>query len=231
MIKSPFDLFYEKYLSLGLDPETASKVAEGDVLNEFRQGFQGWEYKFNSVSSSRGDYPFITMTTGTGTSKFAKMASIEMLHVRRRGQGKKGNKKPVLFPKIVFLYDEELHGEGKELEELFEAAVLCSSKTMYPDWLSLSGEGYVASIYKKYGEIISPMGCRAFLSPWYRRGGMHPADENDTPVFVGRFNIGAISLHLPLIYAKAKQESKPFFDVLDYYLNLIRKLHLHQVKH
>ena len=221
-----FDLFYEKYLSLGLDPETASKVAGGDVLNEFRQGFQGWEYKFNSVSSSRGDYPFITMTTGTGTGKFAKMASIEMLHVRRRGQGKKGNKKPVLFPKIVFLYDEELHGEGKELEELFEAAVLCSSKTMYPDWLSLSGEGYVASIYKKYGEIISPMGCRAFLSPWYRRGGMHPADENDTPVFVGRFNIGAISLHLPLIYAKAKQESKPFFDVLDYYLNLIRKLHL-----
>lgn len=221
-----FDLFYEKYLSLGLDPETASKVAEGDVLNEFRQGFQGWEYKFNSVSSSRGDYPFITMTTGTGTGKFAKMASIEMLHVRRRGQGKKGNKKPVLFPKIVFLYDEELHGEDKELEELFEAAVLCSSKTMYPDWLSLSGEGYVASIYKKYGEIISPMGCRAFLSPWYRRGGMHPADENDTPVFVGRFNIGAISLHLPLIYAKAKQESKPFFDVLDYYLNLIRKLHL-----
>ena len=221
-----FDLFYEKYLSLGLDPETASKVAEGDVLNEFRQGFQGWEYKFNSVSSSRGDYPFITMTTGTGTGKFAKMASIEMLHVRRRGQGKKGNKKPVLFPKSVFLYDEELHGEGKELEELFEAAVLCSSKTMYPDWLSLSGEGYVASIYKKYGEIISPMGCRAFLSPWYRRGGMHPADENDTPVFVGRFNIGAISLHLPLIYAKAKQESKPFFDVLDYYLNLIRKLHL-----
>ena len=221
-----FDLFYEKYLSLGLDPETASKVAEGDVLNEFRQGFQGWEYKFNSVSSSRGDYPFITMTTGTGTGKFAKMASIEMLHVRRRGQGKKGNKKPVLFPKIVFLYDEELHGEGKDLEELFEAAVLCSSKTMYPDWLSLSGEGYVASIYKKYGEIISPMGCRAFLSPWYRRGGMHPADENDTPVFVGRFNIGAISLHLPLIYAKAKQESKPFFDVLDYYLNLIRKLHL-----
>lgn len=221
-----FDLFYEKYLSLGLDQETASKVAEGDVLNEFRQGFQGWEYKFNSVSSSRGDYPFITMTTGTGTGKFAKMASIEMLHVRRRGQGKKGNKKPVLFPKIVFLYDEELHGEGKELEELFEAAVLCSSKTMYPDWLSLSGEGYVASIYKKYGEIISPMGCRAFLSPWYRRGGMHPADENDTPVFVGRFNIGAISLHLPLIYAKAKQESKPFFDVLDYYLNLIRKLHL-----
>lgn len=38
------------------------------------------------------------------------------------------------------------------------------------------------------------MGCRAFLSPWYERGGMEPADENDVPVFVGRFNIGAVSL-------------------------------------
>ena len=46
------------------------------------------------------------------------------------------------------------------------------------------------------------------------------------PVFVGRFNIGAVSLHLPMILAKAQQENKPFFDVLDYYLNLIRQLHL-----
>ena len=43
------------------------------------------------------------------------------------------------------------------------------------------------------------MGCRAFLSPWFERGGMEPADENDRPVFVGRFNIGAVSLHLPMI--------------------------------
>ena len=54
---------------------------------------------------------------------------------------------------------------------------------------------------------------------------MEPADEKDEPIFVGRFNIGAISLHLPMIYAKSTQESKPFYEVLDYYLNLIRKLH------
>ena len=55
---------------------------------------------------------------------------------------------------------------------------------------------------------------------------MNPADEKDTPVFVGRFNIGAVSLHLPMIYAKAKQESKDFYQVLDYYLELIRQLHI-----
>ncbi|MCD8181134.1 MAG: anaerobic ribonucleoside-triphosphate reductase [Firmicutes bacterium] len=218
--------YIEKYTKLGLDREKAEEVTMADIQRDFEQGFQGWEYKFNSVSSSRGDYPFITVTIGTGTGRFAKMASVTMLNVRKNGQGKKGYKKPVLFPKIVFLYDENLHGKGKELEDVFEAGIDCSSKTMYPDWLSLTGEGYISSMYKKYGKIISPMGCRAFLSPWYEKGGMNPADDGDTPIFVGRFNIGAVSLHLPMILAKAQQENKPFFDVLDYYLNLIRQLHI-----
>lgn len=217
---------YDRYIELGLSEEVADREAMKDVKVDFQQGFQGWEYKFNSVSSSRGDYPFITMTAGTGRGRFAKMAAITMLEVRAGGQGKKSCKKPVLFPKIVFLYDENLHGPGGELEDVFEAGIACSQKAMYPDWLSLTGDGYVADIYKKYGRIISPMGCRAFLSPWFERGGMEPADEDDKPVFVGRFNIGAVSLHLPMIYAKAQQEGKDFFEVLDYYLNLIRKIHI-----
>ena len=218
--------YIDKYKALGIDDERAEAEAEKDVARDFEQGFQGWEYKFNTVASSRGDYPFITVTAGTGTGRFAKMATITMLDVRRKGQGKKECKKPVLFPKIVFLYDENLHGPGKELEDVFEAGVRCSSKTMYPDWLSLTGKGYIASMYKRYGKIISPMGCRAFLSPWYERGGMHPADDEDVPVFVGRFNIGAVSLNLPMILAKSRQESKEFYGVLDYYLNLIRQLHI-----
>ncbi|MDE6211373.1 MAG: anaerobic ribonucleoside-triphosphate reductase [Clostridia bacterium] len=221
-----FQKQYDRYIGMGLAQEKAEEEAIKDVRKDMMQGFQGWEYKFNTVASSRGDYPFITITGGLGTSRFAKMANVCMLEVRKGGQGKKECKKPVLFPKIVFLYDENLHGPGKELEDVFEAGVDCSSKTMYPDWLSLTGEGYVASIYKKYGEVISPMGCRAFLSPWYEKGGMYPQDENDKPIFVGRFNIGAVSLHLPMIYAKAKQESKDFYEVLDYYLELIRRLHL-----
>lgn len=202
--------FLQKYKELGLSDEKAEEIAWKDLEKEMEQGFQGWEYKFNSVSSSRGDYPFITVTSGTNTSKYGKLATIKMLEVRKKGQGKEGHKKPVLFPKIVFLYDENLHGPGKPLEDVFEAGIECSRKTMYPDWLSLTGKGYVASMYKQYGAIVSPMGCRAFLSPWYERGGMNPADENDKPVFVGRFNIGAVSLHLPMIYAKSKQENKDF---------------------
>ena len=221
-----YDRDVDKYVSLGISQEKAEEVAYQDVVREMEQGFQGWEYKFNTVASSRGDYPFITVTAGTGTGRFAKLATVCMLNVRRKGQGKSGCKKPVLFPKIVFLYDENLHGPGKPLEDVFEAGVRCSAKTMYPDWLSLTGEGYVPEMYQKYGRIVSPMGCRAFLSPWYERGGMYPADKEDKPVFVGRFNIGAVSLHLPMILAKARQENRDFYEVLDYYLELIRQLHI-----
>jgi ribonucleoside-triphosphate reductase len=89
----------------------------------------------------------------------------------------------------------------------------------------MSGEGYIPSMYKKYGKPLSLMGCRASLSPWYERGGMNPADENDTVIFEGRFNLGAVSLHLPMILAKARQENRDFYEVLDYYLEMIRNLH------
>ena len=195
------------------------------VRREMEQGFQGWEYKFNTIGSSRGDYPFIAISFGIGTNQFETLVSEVCLETRKNGQGKKGFKKPVLFPKLTFLYDENLHGTGKPLEWLFDKAIECSSKAMYPDYLSLTGEGYIPEMYKKYGRVVSLMGCRASLSPWFERGGMEPADSEDKPVFVGRFNLGAISLNLPMIAKKAQVENSDFYEVLDYYLELVRNLH------
>lgn len=228
-----FDKYYKKYFDMiedmcGMEAskEDVIKYATKDVIRELEQGLQGLEIKLNSVASSRGDYPFVSFAFGLDTSHWGRIVSETALRVRMGGQGKEGFKRPVLFPKLIFLYDENLHGSGGELEELFNVAIECSSKCMYPDFLSLTGEGYVPSIYKKYGKIIYPMGCRAFLSPWYERGGINPADENDVPVFTGRFNVGAITLNLIMILAKAREEGKDFYEVLDYYLEMIRKLHL-----
>lgn len=219
--------FAEKAFNPIID-KLANKNSTNKVQRDFEQGWQGIEMKLNSVGSSRGDYPFVTMTLGLATSKFGKMTAISLLKVHSEGQGKNGFKRPVLFPKIVFLYDKNLHGDGSykyPSADVFNAGLDCSSKTMYPDWLSLTGDGYVAEVYKKYGKVVSPMGCRAFLSPWYEKGGIHPIDENDKPIFEGRFNLGVVSLHLPMILAKARRESKDFYEVLDYYLELIRGLH------
>ena len=223
-----YNKYYEEYLEIKGKKfkDEASSYAWKKVRRECEQGYQGIEYKLNTVSSSRGDYPFVTFTFGVDTSKFAQLISEVILYVHKNGQGKEGYKRPTLFPKLVFLYDKKLHREGGVLRENFLNAIECSKKTMYPDYLSLSGEGYVPEMYKKYGKIVSPMGCRAFLSPWYERGGMSPMDASDKPVFVGRFNIGAVSLNLPMILAKAREEQKDFYDVLDYYLEMIRKVHI-----
>lgn len=230
-----FEKYKKEYLALISDvlnpafaeslQTKAKEYAMKKVQREMEQGYQGIEYKLNTVGSSRGDYPFVTFSFGLGTGKFEKMCAKTILNVHKEGQGKKGFKRPVLFPKLVFLYDENIHGEGKECNDVFEAGIQCSAASMYPDWLSMSGKGYISGMYQKYGTAISPMGCRAFLSPWYERGGMEPADEEDKPIFVGRCNLGVVSLHLPMILAKARRESRDFYDVLDYYLEMIRGLH------
>ena len=120
----------------------ADEYATKKVHRDFEQGWQGIEYKLNSVGSSRGDYPFVTMTIGLATSKFGKMAAITLLNV-----------------------DKELHGDGSDKypsADVFNAGIDCSAKTMYPDWLSLTGDGYVAEMYKKYKKVVSPMGkCKS----------------------------------------------------------------------
>lgn len=164
--------YYQEYMGVADDIKTlvipqekACKYAINKVQRDFEQGWQGIEMKLNSVGSSRGDYPFVTMTIGLATSTLGKMAAISLLKVHSEGQGKKGFKRPVLFPKIVFLYDKNLHGDGSDKypsADVFNAGLDCSSKTMYPDWLSLTGDGYVAEMYKKYGKVVSPMGkCKS----------------------------------------------------------------------
>lgn len=148
----------------------ALKDAENKVRRDFQQGFQGWEYKFNTVASSRGDYPFITMTFGLGTRKLEQMASIEMCNVRAGGQGKEGFKRLVLFPKLVLLEDSRIHGKGKVNRCVYDAAIKCCATALYPDWLSLEPGSYVGDMYQKYGKVVSPMGkcnvspCKTFLT-------------------------------------------------------------------
>ena len=226
---------YEKYLeefrtvatqlhTEGTD-EAAAAYAKSKTIRDIEQGYQGIEYKLNTVASSRGDYPFITFSFGIDTSEWGREISKAILRVHKGGQGKEGFKHAVLFPKLVFLYDKNLHGPGCINEDVFDEGIQCSAKTMYPDWLSLTGEGYIADMYKTYHKVISPMGCRAFLSPYWEKGGQDKAGDDDVPVFQGRFNIGAISLHLPMILAKSREENRPFYEVLDCYMEMIRRIH------
>lgn len=132
------------------DPDLRAKYALRKVKRDLEQGFQAMEYNLNTVASSRGDFIFTTITFGLDERPMAKLVSETILEVRAAGQGKPGHKIPAVFPKLSFLYDEELHGEGGELEDLFKKAIYCSSRAQYPDYLSLTGDGYKCDVYKKY---------------------------------------------------------------------------------
>lgn len=195
------------------------------LQDELKQGFQSLELKLNTVPCSRGDFAFTTVSFGcwnapelTNKDKlFLKAICEALLKTRMNGHGE--NHKPVVFPKLVYLYDEDCVGGSIEASDVFELAIECSSECLYPDFLSLSGDmehNAVAQQYVNHNQVVTPMGCRAYLSPW-------KDPETDRWITNGRCNIGAVSLNLPLIYAVAKQENKDFYEVLNDRLETVRE--------
>lgn len=152
--------FDHYYRDLDCDPDLANELSYEDVKRELEQGFQSLELKLNTVPCSRGDFAFTTLTFGTWDimmddvdRDLMRMIGETILEVRMKGHGGK----QVVFPKLVFLYDENKLKEDEDHKKLFDLAVQCSSKCMYPDYLSLN-HGKVADIYKRTGAITSPMG-------------------------------------------------------------------------
>ena len=216
--KKTYDNAFKKYFEqCNMEYDESCAMAMGDLRRELEQGFQSLELKLNTVPCSRGDFAFTTLTFGTWDimmddldRDIMRMIGETILKTRMRGHGGK----QVVFPKLVFLYDENKINEDEDHKELFELAVKCSSKCMYPDYLSLN-HGKAADIYKRTGAITSPMGCRAYLTEWH--------DKEGKAITVGRCNIGAVSLNLPLIWQVAKNENKNFFNVLSDRMEVIRE--------
>ena len=213
---------YENIIEDGegyFDERKADAWAYKKVKREIEQEYQGIEHTFNSVSSCRGDFPFLSFSFGHGTDRWSKLVAQTILEVRMKGQGKPGGKTPVLFPKLIFTYDSKIHGTGGVCEDVFKVAAKCSKDTMYPDFLSLDA-GYVGQMYKNTGKIITMMGCRACLSPDF---------STDGELLINRCNLGVISLNLPMIYQKSVVENKDFYEVFDYYLEMTRRIHLRTI--
>lgn len=217
--KKTFDNAFKKYFNqCNMEYDESCAMAMGDLSRELEQGFQSLELKLNTVPCSRGDFAFTTLTFGTWDimmddldRDIMRMIGETILKTRMKGHGGK----QVVFPKLVFLYDEDKIRNDEDHKELFGLAVECSSKCMYPDYLSLN-HGKVADIYKRTGAITSPMGCRAYLTEW------HDPKTGET-ITIGRCNIGAVSLNLPLIWQVAKKENKDFFDILSDRMEVIRE--------
>lgn len=166
--KTYYNTYNKMYIDHHMSEEEVKDFALDTVQRELEQGFQSLELKLNTVPCSRGDFAFTTLTFGHMPEdiisvpldkELFSMIGSTILYTREKGHGGK----QVVFPKLVFLYDENQVRYIPEVSKLFTAALHCSSKCMYPDYLSLTGDienNVVAQVYKDSGEqaITSPMG-------------------------------------------------------------------------
>ena len=190
-------IWFDKLINFGLSKSTAKEMSVKQVKEELENGLQALEFQLNTRESSRGDYPFVSISFGKDTSFWGREVSKSILNVRRKGHGDKIKQK-VVFPKLIYIIRKD-----EKNDDILDEAVLTSSKCLYPDYISETAG--------------SPMGCRSFLSDCIL--------EDGTNLLWGRGNIGVVSLNLPLIYQNSKVNSIDFFEELDKYVDMIRNIH------
>lgn len=195
-----------------LSDEMIEKIVDSRVRDELKSGVQTIQYQINTLMTTNGQSPFVTlflrMKEDDPYIKETALIIEEILKQRYQGiKNEKGVYITPAFPKLVYVLDEFNALKGGEYDYLTKLAVKCSSKRMYPDYISAKK---MAENYE--GNTFSPMGCRSFLSPW--------KDENGKYKFEGRFNQGVVSLNLPQIGILSGQNEEEYFRILDERLEL-----------
>ena len=213
---------YEKFKS-EITNKYKGKITE-DVIEslvqdrlraELKAGVQTIQYQINTLMTTNGQSPFVTLflhlEDGDPYIKENALIIEEILRQRYEGiKNEAGVYVTPAFPKLVYVLDECNCLKGGEYDYLTKLAVKCSSRRMYPDYISAK------KMRENYeGNVFSPMGCRSFLSPW--------KDENGNYKFEGRFNQGVVSLNLPQVAIVADGDEEKFWKILDERLELCKE--------
>ncbi len=193
-------------------PEQIEKIASDRMLDELKSGVQTIQYQINTLMTTNGQSPFVTLFLNLKEDDpyVDEVALIIEEILKQRIQGIK-NKAGVYvtpaFPKLIYVLDEHNCLKGGKYDYLTKLAVECSSKRMYPDYISAK------KMRENYeGQVFSCMGCRSFLSPW--------KDENGNYKWEGRFNQGVVSLNLPQIGIIAQGNEELFWELMEERLSI-----------
>ena len=203
--------YKEKFADI-LSDEAIEKLASDRTMDELKSGVQTIQYQINTLMTTNGQSPFVTLFLNLKEDDPYKdeVALIIEEILKQRIQGIKNEAGVYItpaFPKLIYVLDEHNCLKGGKYDYLTKLAVECSSKRMYPDYISAK------KMRENYeGEVFSCMGCRSFLSPW--------KDENGNYKWEGRFNQGVVSLNLPQIGILAKGNEEKFWSMLDERLEL-----------
>ncbi len=209
--KEKFRKHYEEIFP-DITGEEMEKLLADRIQEELRAGVQTIQYQINTLMTTNGQSPFVTLFLylDKDDEYIEENAMIIMEILRQRYEGIKNEKGVYItpaFPKLVYVLDEHNCLKGGKYDYVTELAVKCSSKRLYPDYISAK------KMRENYeGNVFSPMGCRSFLSPW--------KDEKGNYKFEGRFNQGVVSINLPQIALAAEGDEEKFWKLMDERLQL-----------
>ena len=198
-----------------LDKKVAEKIVARRLKSELSAGVQTIQYQINTLMTTNGQSPFVTLFLHLEEDDeyIEENAMIIEEVLKQRYQGIKNSVGVYItpaFPKLIYVLDEFNCLKGGKYDYLTKLAVKCSSKRMYPDYISAK------KMRENYeGNVFSPMGCRSFLAPW--------KDENGNYKFEGRFNQGVVSINLPQIGIVADGDEAKFWKEFDERLELCKE--------
>ena len=214
-LRKTYDKIFKRrflgYIEKGLSKEEAEERAKEDAIErrqeDLASGVQTIQYQINTLMTTNGQSPFVTifMYLDKDDEYVEENAMIIEEILKQRLQGIKNEKGVYVtpaFPKLIYVLDEHNCLKGGKYDYLTKLAVQCSSKRLYPDYISakIMRENYE-------GNVFSPMGCRSFLSPWKNEKGEY--------VFESRFNQGVVSINLPQIGIIANGDEEKFWKLFD----------------
>lgn len=203
---------YESKYAGKISPELMEQFINDRLYDELRSGVQTIQYQINTLMTTNGQSPFVTLFLNLDKDdeyiEENAMIIEEILKQRLEGiKNEKGVYVTPAFPKLIYVLDEHNCLKGGKYDDITKLAVKCSSKRLYPDYISAK------KMRENYeGNVFSCMGCRSFLSPW--------KDENGNYKWEGRFNQGVVSLNLPQIGIIANGDEEVFWQLMEERLSL-----------
>ncbi len=181
-------------------PEKREAYAQAKTKKDIYDAMQSLEYEINTLFTSNGQTPFVTVGFGLGEDWYAREIQKAILKVRIGGLGKEH--RTAIFPKLIFTLKRGLNLEvGTPNYDIKNLALECATKRMYPDILSYD------KIVELTGSFKASMGCRSFLHGW--------KDEKGNEVTAGRNNLGVVTVNLPRIALEAAGDKEKFWEIFN----------------
>ncbi|MBR3198755.1 MAG: anaerobic ribonucleoside-triphosphate reductase [Bacilli bacterium] len=231
-VRSSYEIYLDKYKKRGFKKAEAEKFAKEDLKKEVEDGVQTFQYQINSMTTTNGQAPFLSVNLYLGETKEYKdelaMIIEEILNQRILGmKNEKGVYITPAFPKLLYVLEEDNIKKGSKYYYLTELAAKCTAKRMVPDYIS---EKIMLELKKNEygeGECYPCMGCRSFLTPdrSISRGNVAKALNyvEGKGKYYGRFNQGVVTINLPDVALSSDKDMDTFWEILEERLELCHR--------